>query len=158
MLPRVVCQLNLVKDNIWVLHRAQLSVTAVPRPSIAAHSSHITLVVYRHFCLAYLRPVLFSWSLANTCWTRGAALTFRMFALFNRYVQPPSIHWWRQSALLPKFLHITGKMALDPVPRKINLMTFSKSHDIKVMTLVFRPTKQISWHSASNVMTLISWH
>ena len=26
------------------------------------------------------------------------------------------------------------------------------------MTLVFRPTKQILWHSASNVMTLISWH
>ena len=45
-----------------------------------------------------------------------------------------------------------------PVPLKINLMTFSKSHDIEVMTLVFRPTKQISWHSASNVMTLISWH
>ena len=38
---------------------------------------------------------------------------------------------------------------LGPVPLKINLMTFSKSHDIKVMTLVFRPTKQISWHSAS---------
>ena len=31
-----------------------------------------------------------------------------------------------------------------PVPLKINFMTFSKSHDIKVMTLVFRPTKQIS--------------
>ena len=25
-------------------------------------------------------------------------------------------------------------------------MTFSKSHDIKVMALVFRPIKQISWH------------
>ena len=37
-------------------------------------------------------------------------------------------------------------------------MTFFKSHDIKVKTLVFRPTKQISWHSASNVMTLITWH
>ena len=45
-----------------------------------------------------------------------------------------------------------------PVPLKINVMTFSKSRDINVMTLVFRPTKQISWHSASNVMTLISWH
>ena len=47
---------------------------------------------------------------------------------------------------------------LAPIPLKINLMTFSKSHDLKVMTLVFRPTKQISWHFASNVMTLISWH
>ena len=47
---------------------------------------------------------------------------------------------------------------LAPVPLKINLMTFSKSHDTKVKTLIFRPTKQISWHSASNVMTLISWH
>ena len=50
-----------------------------------------------------------------------------------------------------------------PIPLKINVMTFSKSHDIKVMTLVFRPTEQISWHSASNVltfnlMTLGRWH
>ena len=44
------------------------------------------------------------------------------------------------------------------VPPNINLMTFSKSQDIKVMTLVFRPTKQFSWHSAPNVMILISWH
>ena len=41
--------------------------------------------------------------------------------------------------------------------------TKDKSHDIlqipwHAMTLVFRPTKQISWHSASNAMTLISWH
>ena len=56
--------------------------------------------------------------------------------------------------------HRTGASHdLAPVPPKINVMTFSKSHDIKVMTLFFRPTKQISWHSASNViMTLISWH
>ena len=33
---------------------------------------------------------------------------------------------------------------LAPVPLKINVMTFSKSHDNKVMTLVFHPTKQIS--------------
>ena len=52
----------------------------------------------------------------------------------------------------------TSRWDLAPVPLKINVMTFSKSHDIKVMTLVFRPTKQMSWHSASNVMTLISWH
>ena len=45
-----------------------------------------------------------------------------------------------------------------PVWLKINLMTFSKSHDIKVMTLVCCPTKQISWHSVSNIMTLIPWH
>ena len=45
-----------------------------------------------------------------------------------------------------------------PIPLKINVLTFSKSHDIKVMTLVFHPTKQISWHSASIVITLISWH
>ena len=45
-----------------------------------------------------------------------------------------------------------------PIPLKINVLTFSKSHDIKVMTLVFHPTKKISWHSVSNVMTLISWH
>ena len=45
-----------------------------------------------------------------------------------------------------------------PVPLKINFMTFSKSHDIKVRTLVFRPTNQISWHSASNVVILILWH
>ena len=44
-----------------------------------------------------------------------------------------------------------------PVPLKINAMTFSKSHDIKAMTLVSRPIKQISWHSASHVLTLISW-
>ena len=49
-------------------------------------------------------------------------------------------------------------LTLVPVPLKINVMTFSKSHDIQVMTLVFHPTKQISWHSASNVMTLISWN
>ena len=51
-----------------------------------------------------------------------------------------------------------NKFDLAPVPLEINLMTFSKSHDIKIVTLVFRLTKQISWHSASNVRTLISWH
>ena len=46
-----------------------------------------------------------------------------------------------------------------PCPTKdFYLMTFSKSHDIEIMTLDFCPTKKISWHCASNVMTLISWH
>ena len=59
---------------------------------------------------------------------------------------------------LPSADHPCGLWDQDPIPLMINLMTFFKSHDIKVMTLVFRPTKQISWHSASNVMRWVSWH
>ena len=68
-------------------------------------------------------------------------------------LSPVAIHKLIMTFVLPRMLH-----GLAPVPLKINVMTFSKSYDIKVITLVFRPTKQISWHSASNVMTLISWH
>ena len=111
-------------------------------------------------------PVSDTWGLSSSesglyLW-RVFRTFFQMFCRINLKVYTTG--WERERLSVsnaPVFVSLIPgwtNFALGPVPLKINLMTFSKSHDIKVMTLVFRPTKQISWHSASNVMTLISWH